>query len=204
MWPECPIHDFDGECRQRGNGVDATGAQQDEAHPVSAAVFQQVDCPAKIVIEEFLSAGFSVHTGKDTRIGGAIKDPIGGGKVGKILFVADVPHPHINTQGAKWLEVRLATLSDQAVDASDPDTGQMFEQTAGDDGSGKTTNSGDQYFHDCLATRGTRFTRDNLLRDFSHSSLRLCTRVTKVRGEVSFMISSHVLFVHLVATLPVP
>jgi hypothetical protein len=154
------VVDFDGEVRQRWDGVDATRTQDDEAGLVPAAVLQQVNGPTEIVIEEFLGAGLAIHACKDAGIGSAIQNPVGGRKVGKILFVTDVPYPDINAQRAQWLEIGLAPLTDEAVDARDPNAGKMLEETPGDDRSGKAADAGDEYFHDFSATRDTRVTRE--------------------------------------------
>jgi len=77
----------------------------------------------EIMIEEVLGTGLAIYSGEDAGIGSAIKDPVGGRKVGKILFVADVPHPDIDTKGAEWLEIGLAPLADEAVDAGDLNAG---------------------------------------------------------------------------------
>jgi hypothetical protein len=115
-----------------------------------------MNSPTEVVVQEFLGAGLAIHSGKDAGIGSAIKDPVGCRKVGKILFVTDVPYPNVNTEGTQWLEVGLAPLADKTVYASDTDAGKILKKPTGDDGSGEATNSGDEDFHDLLATGFTR------------------------------------------------
>jgi len=79
------------------------------------------------MIEEFLGAGLAIYSGQDAGIGSAIKDPVSGRERSQILFVADVPHPDVDTECAEWLEVGLAPLADEAVDAGDPNAGKMLE-----------------------------------------------------------------------------
>ena len=163
----------------RRDGVDAAGTQEDEAGPVSTAVLEQVDGAPEVVVEKFFGARLAIHSGEDAGVGSAIQKPVRGRKVSQILLVADIPHPDIDTECAEWLEVGLTTLANEAVDAGDPDTGKMLKQAASNNGTGETTNSSNNYFHEFFAAGGTRFTKGNLLRDFSHSSLRLCTRFTR-------------------------
>jgi hypothetical protein len=107
------------------------------------------------MIEEFLGAGLAIHSGEDAGIGSAIKDPVGCRKVGKILFVTDVPYPDIDTECAEWLEIGLAPLADEAVDARDLNARKMLKKPAGDDGSGKATDAGDEEVHNEVEGRGS-------------------------------------------------
>jgi hypothetical protein len=106
-----------------------------------------MDGSAEVVIEEFLGAGLAIDSGEDAGVCSAIQNPVGCRKVSQILLVADIPHPDIDTEGAEWLEVGLTTLADEAVDAGDPDTGKMLEETPGDDRSGKATDASDEEMH---------------------------------------------------------
>jgi len=122
-WAVRVVVDFDGKRCQRRDRVDAAGAQQDEAGLVPAAIFQQMNGSPKVMIQKILGTGLSIHSREDAGIGRAIQDPFDRRKIGKILFVADVPHPDIDAEGAEWLQVGLTPFADQAVDASDPDAG---------------------------------------------------------------------------------
>jgi hypothetical protein len=141
------VVDFNGKRCQRRDGIDSAGAEQDEAGLVLAAVLEEVDGAAEVVIEEFLGTGLAIDSRQHAGIGSAIKDPVSRWKVGKILLVADVPHPDIDTECAEWLEIGLAPLADEAVDAGDLNAGKMLEKPAGDDGSGEATDTSDYNMH---------------------------------------------------------
>ena len=114
---------------------------------MSAAVLKEVDGSPKVMIEEVLGAGLAIHTRKDTGIGRAVEHPVGSWKIGQILFVADVPHPDIDAQGAQGLQVGLAPLTDEAVDAGDLNARAMLKKAPGDDGSREAADSGDEKVH---------------------------------------------------------
>jgi hypothetical protein len=106
-----------------------------------------MDGASEIVIEEFLGAGLAIHACKDAGIGSAVEHPVGCRKVGKILFVADVPHPDVDAQDTQGIKIRLAPLADETVDTGYADTGKMLKKTTSDDGSGETADAGDYNMH---------------------------------------------------------
>jgi hypothetical protein len=108
------------------------------------------------MIEEVLGAGLAIHSGKDAGISSAVEHPVGCGQDGKILFVADVPHPDVDAECAQWLEVGLTPLSDEAVDTGDLYTGKMLKETSGNDGSGEAADAGDEEVHGMGKSRGLR------------------------------------------------
>jgi hypothetical protein len=142
LWPEGLVHNFDREGDQRRYRIDATGTQQDETSLVPATVFQKVNSAAEVVIEEFLGTGLPIHSRHHAGIRSAIEHPVGGREVGKVLLVAYIPDPHVDSESPQWLEIGLAPLSDQVVDSCDSEIRKMLEKPSCDDGSSKATDSG--------------------------------------------------------------
>ena len=96
-----------------------------------ATVFQQIDGASKVVIKEFLGTGLPVNSSQHTRIGSTIEYPVNTRKIDKVMFIADIPNPDINAQGAKWLEIRLTSFSNQTIDTGDTNTRHVFKKPTG-------------------------------------------------------------------------
>ena len=112
-----------------------------------------MDGASEIVIEEFLGTGLAINSSQHTRIRRAIEHPFYGWQIGEILLVADIPYPDIDSEGTQWLEIGLAPLADEAVDAYNLDTEKMLEKPACYDGSGKATDSGNEEVHEKKGVR---------------------------------------------------
>ena len=148
--------DFDGERSQRWDGVNSAGTQEEESGLVLPAVLEEVDSAAEVMIEEVLGAGLAINSCQDAGIRSAVENPVSCWQCCKILFVADVPYPDINTEGTQWIEVGLAPLADEAVDTGDLKAWKMLKKPAGNDGSGEATNAGDEEVHGGRGSRETR------------------------------------------------
>jgi hypothetical protein len=94
-----------GQLHQRGNGVDAAGAEQDETGVGSAAVFQQIDGAEQIVFKQLACAGFAVAAGQNAGLGGGVDDPIDAGRVSRSLAMRMSP----------WNNCTPSFLSDEPV-----------------------------------------------------------------------------------------
>jgi len=121
---------------------------------VPAAVFQKMYGSPEIMVQEVFGAGPAIDSRKDTRICSAIKDPVHGRKVSKILLVANVPHPDVDSEAEERLQIHLASLADQTIDTDNTNIRKMFKKLSGDDGSGKAANSGDKEVHGEKEGRG--------------------------------------------------
>ena len=129
------------------DGVDAAGAEEDEAGTVAAAVLEEVDGSGKVVVEQVLGAGPAVHSGQDTGIRRAVDDPVHGRKGFDGGAVADVAYADVNAEGAEGLDVGLGASADEAVEADDRQAGLMRQQFACDGAACESANAGDEKAH---------------------------------------------------------
>jgi hypothetical protein len=90
-----------------------------------------MDGASEVVIEKFLGTGLAIYTGQHAGIRSAIEYPVNRREIGQILFVADVPHPDIDPQGAQWLEISFTSFSNQTIDTSDTNTRKVLKKPTG-------------------------------------------------------------------------
>jgi hypothetical protein len=112
-----------------------------------AAVLQEMDCTAEIVVQEFLRAGQTINSRKDAGIRSTIENPVNSREGGKILLVTYITYPDIDAEGTERLQIGLAPLAYQAIDTRDPNIRKMLQDSSGNHGSCKSANSGNENTH---------------------------------------------------------
>jgi hypothetical protein len=123
--------DFDGEVRQRWDGVDSAGTQEEESGLMLPAVLEEVDSTAEVMIKEVFGAGLAIHSCQDAGIGRAIEHPINNRKIDKVMLIADIPYLDIDSEGTQWLEISFTSFSNQTIDTDDTNTWHVFKKPTG-------------------------------------------------------------------------
>ncbi len=70
------IHRFDCNFCQGRDPIDPAGAQKDESGSAASAVFEDVDRPEQVVLDQLAAAGYAVDTGQNAGIGRCVDDPV--------------------------------------------------------------------------------------------------------------------------------
>src|SRR5581483_9044241 len=102
---------------QRGNRVDAAGAQEDEACLVPLAVFEQVQRAIQVVLDQLTAAGTPIDAGEDTWIGGGINDPIGRRQAVEVGGGAHIAVADVDSERAQARLAGLAAGAEKVVDS---------------------------------------------------------------------------------------
>ena len=149
---------FDVELGKGGDGVDAAGGEQDEAGAVGAAVLEEVDGAAEVVLDELSGAGAAVDAGEDGGIRGGVDDVVAMGQGLEVRGIADVAAIEFDAEFL-FNEEPVPFGSDPA-EVVDPDkvpVGVSFTNRFSQGRPDETADAGDEDFHFQWAVGGGRW-----------------------------------------------
>ena len=141
------LSDHHGQRSQRGDRVDAAGAEQDEAGPAQLAVFKQVDGTAKVVLDQLTAAGSAVDPGQHACIGRGVDHPVG---IRQFLEVAGGPQVGMEQARPQLFEFRpvgFAPGADEIVESENLVIFARFQQRLGDGAADETAYARNQDSH---------------------------------------------------------
>ena len=137
---------FHRQACQRGNRIDAAGGEQREPGFPCFAEFQEIHGAVEILVHQITARG-TIHPSEHTGIRGAVDDPVTSREAFEQSSVAHIADADIAAQRAERLEIRLAALAREVVEAKDFEARPMLQKSACDHGSGEAADAGEEDFH---------------------------------------------------------
>ncbi len=113
------LPDRDAQGGERGDGVNAAGAQKDETGAMATAILEEVNGANEVVVQQFPRAGHAIDAGKDAGVGGAIDDPVGLARRLEVRGKADIAGPDPDAEQPEGLAVGLRAAAAEIIDARD-------------------------------------------------------------------------------------
>src|SRR5205085_9071712 len=113
---------------ERGDGIDAASAQKDKAGPASLAIFQQIDCATKIMLDYLPATGLVVYTCKDARIRRSVDHPVRVRQSINVARAAKLAVTNSDSRPPQRRPIKLASRTDEIVEAKNLRVLRSFPQ----------------------------------------------------------------------------
>ena len=139
-----------GQAGERGNGINAAGAEQNETRFVPFAQFEHVERRREIMIEHLATADLAVHTREHAGIGRRIDDPIKCRQSVHVRGGAEIGVENFYAAPFEFMPIGFAARPGKIIETEKRrgSTGELLIlQSASDGGTDEPANSGDENFH---------------------------------------------------------
>ncbi len=139
--------DFDGECGEGRDRVDAARGEQNKTGAVGLAELEHVDRAPEVVLDELAGTGLAIDASEDAGIGGGVDDPIDGGERLEVAGGAEVAVKEFDADFFEAVAVGLAAGADEIIEADEGVAGAGFGEGAREGAADKAAHTGDQNSH---------------------------------------------------------
>src|SRR4030095_7189356 len=114
---------------------------------MSPCIFEEIDCPIKIVVDYISGCGKTVHTSQHRGIGGSIDNPLHSRHVVYVFLFSDIGMKYFDAECLQSRLIEPAAGAGEVVKAEDCAFGLAFLEPSREATANETADTGDHYRH---------------------------------------------------------